>query len=149
MSTTGLEAIDATVQKTNAWLTSIMGCEPGLGRHDAYAALRAVLHALRDRLTVDAAAHLGAQMPMLVRGLFYEGWHPAGKPLRIRNIEEFLAHVEQELPGELASRSEPIARAVFRVVEQYVDAGEVDKVIAALPRALRELWSPEVEPRDT
>jgi hypothetical protein len=28
--------------------------------------------------------HLGAQLPLLVRGIYYEGWHMAGKPTRER-----------------------------------------------------------------
>jgi uncharacterized protein (DUF2267 family) len=31
-----------------------------------------VLHALRDRLTVEEASDLAAQLPMLIRGLYYE-----------------------------------------------------------------------------
>jgi uncharacterized protein (DUF2267 family) len=149
MPTTGLEAIDTTVQKMHGWLASIEGCLPGSSRHQAYAGLRAVLHALRDRLSPDEAAHFGAQLPMLIRGLFYEGWHPAGKPLRVRSVEEFLAHVEKELPPDMQRDSEDITRAVFRVIEQHVDAGETDKVVGAMPRALRELWQPSPEDRDS
>lgn len=145
---TSVEALDTTLQKTNAWLSSIEGCLPGISRHEAYAALRAVLHALRDRLSPDATAHLGAQLPMLIRGVYYEGWHPAGKPLKIRHMEEFLAHVEQELSPNLAPQSEEVTRAVFRVIEQYLDPGEIDKVIESLPMPLRELWGPPVEPHD-
>jgi uncharacterized protein (DUF2267 family) len=66
----------------------------GLDRRRAYRALAAVLHALRDRLTVDEVAQLGAQLPILVRGLYYDQWHhPAGKPDRLRHKEEFLAAV--------------------------------------------------------
>ena len=79
MSATGLEGFDKTVQTTNAWLKEIMEAT-GLDRRRAYRALAAVLHALRDRLTVDEVAQLGAQLPILVRGLYYDQWHhPAGK----------------------------------------------------------------------
>ena len=82
MSTTGLAAFDSTMQTTNAWLSDII-LRTGLrDRHAAYHALRSVLHVLRDRLSVDEAVALGAQLPMLVRGFYYEGWHPAGKPNR-------------------------------------------------------------------
>jgi len=67
-------------------------------RHDAYVALRATLHALRDRLPVEETAELAAQLPMLVRGVYYEGWDPTGKPVRERSLEGFLAGVAVELP---------------------------------------------------
>ena len=76
MSSTGLEVFDETVHKTNIWLKEIAQVL-GPDRHRAYNALRAVLHCLRDRLTVDEAAQLGDQLPMLVRGIYYEAWHPA------------------------------------------------------------------------
>src|SRR3981189_922621 len=81
MSATGLEVFDKTVQTTNAWLKEIMEAT-GLDRRRAYRALAAVLQALRDRLTVGEVAQLGAQLPILVRGLYYDQWHHlAGKPI--------------------------------------------------------------------
>ena len=65
MSATGLEVFDKTVQTTNAWLKEIMDAT-GLDRRKAYRVLAAVLHTLRDRLTVDEVAQLGAQLPILV-----------------------------------------------------------------------------------
>lgn len=73
MSMTGLEVFDATTQKTNEWLDEIMFELALEERHTAYAALRGTLHALRDRLPLEETAHLGAQLPMLVRGFYYEG----------------------------------------------------------------------------
>jgi uncharacterized protein (DUF2267 family) len=72
MRATGLEVFDTTVQATNAWLKEIMETT-GPDRRRAYHVLTAVLHALRDRLTVDEVAQLGAQLPILVRGLYYVG----------------------------------------------------------------------------
>jgi uncharacterized protein (DUF2267 family) len=68
MSATGLEVLDKSVQTTNIWLDEIM---EGIGpdRRLAWHSLRAVLHALRDRLPLDQAAHLGAQLPIVIRGL--------------------------------------------------------------------------------
>jgi uncharacterized protein (DUF2267 family) len=81
MTTTGFDAFDKTIHKTNTLLKQI---ETELGwenqRNMSYAVLRAVLHALRDRLTVQEAADLAAQFPLLVQGIFYDGWNPAIVP---------------------------------------------------------------------
>jgi len=139
MSTTGLEVFDDTVQKTNTWLKEIMETM-GPDRRCAYQILRAVLHCLRDRLTVDQAAHLGAQLPMLVRGIYYEAWRPAGKPEKIRSRDEFLAHIARYFENIRPTDPADAATAVFGVIAHHVDPGEVAKVIEALPKEIRTLW---------
>jgi len=139
MSATGLEVFDRTLQETNIWLKEIME-DIGPDRQRAYHALRAVLHALRDRLTVEEAAHLSAQLPLLVRGVFFEGWHPANKPLKERTREEFLEHVGQGLRGTQPINTETATRAVFRTIEKHVSPGEVQDVVEMLPKPLRSLW---------
>ncbi len=139
MSMTGLEVFDSTVHKTNAWLSEIMARLDSPDRHQAYHALRAVLHALRDRLTVEEAVQFGAQLPMLVRGFYYEGWSPAGKPLK-RNRQEFLTTVEQDFRPAAAPDGDKVTRAVFSVLTHHVSAGEVENIKNILPKALRELW---------
>jgi uncharacterized protein (DUF2267 family) len=97
MSATGLEVFATTVQKTNSWLNDLMQIAGFQDRHKAYLALRAALHALRDRLTVEEVAQFGAQLPMLIRGFYYEGWDPTGKPLKVRDKKQYLARIAQEL----------------------------------------------------
>jgi len=139
MSNTGLAVFDDTLQKTNIWLNEI-GEVIGPDRHRSYQALRAVLHCLRDRLTVDEAAHLSAQLPMLVRGIYYEGYRPAGKPATIRSRDEFLAHIARYLENVRPIDPADAARAVFRTLQHHCDPGEIRDVLQSLPAEIRTLW---------
>ncbi|MGD9502865.1 MAG: DUF2267 domain-containing protein, partial [Methyloceanibacter sp.] len=89
---TGLDTFDKTVQESSLWLKDVMERLNTTDRHHAYSTLRAVLHALRDRIGAESAAHLAAQLPMLLRGLFYEGWDPPGKPTKVRHERAFIEH---------------------------------------------------------
>ena len=140
MSMTGVESFDATLQKTHIWLNELMDELHWGDRYKAYAALRATLHALRDRLSVEEAAHLGAQLPMLIRGLYYEGWTPAGKPDRERHKEEFLAPIRAHFRNDPDLDPERVARAVFSVLSKRVTEGEIADVKRVLPKDLLELW---------
>jgi len=139
MAATGLDVFDRTLQATNLWLDEVMK-DLGPDRKTAYRVLGAVLHALRDRLTVDEAADLAAQLPLLVRGIFFDGWRPAGKPDKIRTLEEFLSRISSELHDLRPVNSETAARAVFRTIGLRVSAGEVAQVRAQLPGPIRRLW---------
>jgi len=144
MSATGLAVFDTTLHKTNDWLKDLMHELGWDDRHKAYLALRATLHALRDRLTVEEVAQLGAQLPMLIRGFYYEGWDPTGKPLRERHEEQFLMRISREFSDEARGNSyrslSEIARAVFTVLARRVTEGEIEDVKHILPAELRELW---------
>ena len=145
MSLDAIGPIERTVHTTNSWLKELM---EELGWHDrerAYHALRAVLHALRDRLTVAEAADLGAQLPMLIRGLYYEGWTPSGKPVKERNQEDFLAHVDAAFRGHPEICPEGVAWAVFKLLRRHVSPGEIGDVRHVLPATIRSLW-PDGEP---
>lgn len=139
--TTGLDTFDKTVQESNLWLKDVMERLNTYDRHHAYSTMRAVLHALRDRVGPENAAHLGAQLPMLLRGLFYEGWDPTGKPTKERHENAFLAHIARELPraagpGEI----EQGAVAVLDVLSKRIDRGAAVKLAAILPQDLRRFW---------
>jgi uncharacterized protein (DUF2267 family) len=141
MSVTGLDVFDTTVHRTNAWLKRLMELEGWPERREAYRALRATLHALRDRLTIEEAAQLSAQLPMLVRGIYFEGWDPTGKPVRDRHLEDFLLRMDRELEGDPPIDAEEAAVAVFQVLQERVTDGEMQDVMALMPRELAELWA--------
>ena len=108
--------------------------------HRTYRLLRATLHALRDRLPVNEAVHLGAQLPMIIRGFYYEGWQPAHKPVKERRKEEFLGHIEEAFKIDPNEDNEELVRAVFRLLANHVSAGEIDQVRHSLPKDLQTLW---------
>jgi uncharacterized protein (DUF2267 family) len=140
MSASGVIALDHTIQETNIWLKALAERLHFQDRHHAYSALRAVLHALRDRLTPEMAIHLGAQLPMLVRGPYYEGWHMAGKPTKDRGVQEFVEHVREQLPPQFSMDPLTVTRGVFEILWDKLDPGESAKVIDHLPVPLRTLW---------
>jgi uncharacterized protein (DUF2267 family) len=140
MSVDTIAPIEATVHVTNTWLRELMDELGWTDRHRAYHALRVVLHTLRDRLTVAEAVDLGAQLPMLLRGLFYEGWTPAGKPLKVRQREAFLAPIAEAFRDDPEVYPEAVAWAVFKVLQRHVSPGEISDVRHVLPASIRALW---------
>ncbi len=138
MSANGLEVFDKTLQTTNIWLDQIME-RLGPDRQVAWKALSTVLHKLRDRLPVEEAAHLGAQLPLLVRGVYYDQYQPARQPIRC-NREEFVAEVTEWLADTRPADPEEAIRAVFDVLSRNIDTGQVEKVKAILPEGIRDLW---------
>jgi uncharacterized protein (DUF2267 family) len=140
MSATGLSQFDETIHLTNTWLKELMDDLDWDDRHRAYRGLRATLHALRDRLPVAAAAHLAAQLPMLVRGFYFEGWRPAAAPSRDRSAEDLVAHVEHAFAKEPEVDCEAVVRAVFALLARHISEGEIEDVRRILPEDIRTLW---------
>jgi uncharacterized protein (DUF2267 family) len=146
MSATGLEVFDTTLQKTNLWLNDLMRALAWEDKHKAYLALRGTLHALRDQLRVDEVAQLGAQLPMLIRGLYYEGWDPDRNEKAARRLsredqqEDFLAQIERPFRRDDDVDPREVARAVFTVLANRVTQGEIEDVRHVLPHQIRDLW---------
>jgi uncharacterized protein (DUF2267 family) len=103
-------------------------------------ALRAGLHAIRDRLPASEVVDLGAQLPELLRGIYYEGWRFANDPTRIRNRGEMLARVQRELAPDSRFSALAVLHAVIELLCAHVSAGELSHVISTLPRSIAELW---------
>jgi uncharacterized protein (DUF2267 family) len=131
--------IERSVEKTHIWLKELGEELGGQDRQYAYRALRAVLHALRDRLPVDVAAKLAAQLPTLIRGIYYEDWDPSRTPLPIHDVDAFLQRVAHE--GRMAGETEAslAVRAVVTIMRRHLTAGEIHEMLAVLPDKLKVL----------
>jgi uncharacterized protein (DUF2267 family) len=133
-----LDVIESTVQKTYRWIRELDEELGGVGQQESYQVLRGFLQTLRDRLIVDEAAQLAAQLPMLVRGIYYERWDPSKAPLKM-SADEFLETFFIE--AAMNSSQDPLAalRAAARVMRRHVSPGETSDVFGSLPEEIREL----------
>lgn len=111
-------------------------------RAKTYSALRTVLHALRDELIIEEAVDLAAQLPLILRGLYYEGWSPARTPRCDRNLDLFLEWVADNYTQSDAERIDPrwLCESVFTLLNEYISAGEIDGVKSMLFGPLQDLW---------
>jgi uncharacterized protein (DUF2267 family) len=138
--TTGIDAIEKSEHETNLWLNEIGERLETPDRRKAFNALRATLHAVRDRVGPDNAVHLAAQLPLLIRGLFFENWRPSETPTRERDKAEFLAGVDAEVYRGLGIDAEQAVRTVLEVLAGHIDAAEVAKLQRLFPEDLRDLF---------
>jgi uncharacterized protein (DUF2267 family) len=144
MKLTGLDVFDSTIQRTNAWLKELMQELNWSDHRKTYLAFRAVLHSLRDHLPVNDAISFGQQLPMLIRGFYFDGWNLTGKPLPLGTRNDFLSVISKSLAvdGDSTSNPEIVARAVFRLLDRKVTDGEIEDVQHLMPAALFDLWPP-------
>ena len=132
-------AIAHGVQQIQEWLKELRDNADLADEAEALGVLRSVLHQLRDRLTPEEAIELGAQLPVIVRGIYYEGWRPSRTPQKVRTKEKFLDEVMLKmLPRRVAP--EAAVKDVFALIAHHCDPGEVGDVIAQLPSDIKELW---------
>ena len=144
MKLTGLDVFDSTIQRTNAWLKDLMQEMNCTDRRKTYLAFRCVLHAVRDHLPVKDAIYVGEQLPMLIRGFYFERWDPARKPLPLPSRKDFLSVLSAYMArdGESSSDAEAMTRAVFRLLDRKATDGEIEDLQHVMPSALVELWPP-------
>ena len=133
-------ALDKSSQKTNIWVRDALIQLDWTDAHRAYTAIRAVLHALRDRLPLAEIVQLGAQLPTFLRGVYYEGWTPAHTPVKNRKKEAFLAQIRGAFQPRADIDPEHVARAIIRLLQHHVSSGEMEQIKNSLPHDIRQYW---------
>ena len=98
------------------------------------------LRPLRDRLPPELSAHLSAELPLLVRGAYFDRWRPGRENLKMRSLAEFLERISDGLMDTKPIGSVDAARTVFAVLDRHIDHGQIDKIRHSLPEEIRVLW---------
>ncbi|MFP4473659.1 MAG: DUF2267 domain-containing protein [Candidatus Omnitrophota bacterium] len=143
MTMTSLHVFDETIQKSEAWLK---GLEQDLHTEDpqhAYSALRSVLHALRDRLSPEEAVDLAAQLPLLIKGVFFDGWNPAKQPVKLSDPAEFTEYMQNSLNDNVDAQM--AVKSVFKLLNENITCGEIRHVKSNLPDSIQALWDQAVQ----
>ncbi len=136
---TTISDLNAAVLVAEDWINDLMRRLGWQDRERVYLALLATLHALRDCLARDEAVYIGAQLPTLLRGLYYEGWHPSARPA-MRSRGAFLERIHDGVHRDPGVDTEQVARGVFALLAARLPAAEIEDAKAATPSVLHNLW---------
>lgn len=140
MSARGLEIIDSTVQKTYEWINELRDRLGWSSDRDALRLLRVTLHQVRDRISIAETAQLSAQLPIVIRGFFYEGWQPHLVPLPDRSATDLIAAIEHHVGDVVEYRGQEDIVTVFKLLNARISEGQIHDIIANLPKEIRALW---------
>jgi len=131
--------------ETQSWLSEIAQLLHVPGHSDwAFSAMKAVLHTLRDRTTVEEVFHLSAQLPVLIRGIYLEGYKPSGKPEKM-NAEEFVREIKNRMGPSTEVQAPDAIRAVFTVLYEKISPGEMEDIKGSMPKDIQRLWHKMVQ----
>lgn len=143
MTDTGIRNLDTAFQTFNIWLNELQEELHFDTRQQAYKALKVTLHAIRDFITVNQSANFSAQLPMIARGLYYEGFVPARLPTKERHRDEFLAQIRDnfdQTPGPQIVDPVRIAQGVFALLNRHISPGGIEHIRGELPNEISSLW---------
>lgn len=139
MTATTIHSFAHAAEQAQRWVNELCA-DLGWNERRAHRLLRTVLHAVRDWLQPDEAADLAAQLPVLVRGIYFEGWRPSAPLPADRSRADFIARVDAAFADDPIYDTAAAIAAVFRLLDRHVSSGEIDQVRAAMRKSLRKLW---------
>jgi uncharacterized protein (DUF2267 family) len=135
-----ISEFDDALRASEAWVADL---KLRLGWQHAdrvYLALVATLHALRDHLPTGEAVRLGAALPALLRGFYFEGWHPRSRPVQRLDREAFLARIHEGVHRDPGVDPEAAARAVFALLAERMTGADIEEIKDGGPAQLHGLW---------
>jgi len=140
MTAQGLEVIDHSMHLTYEWINELAARLDWSSKRNALRLLRVTLHHVRDHLLVNELAQLSAQLPLLIRGFFFEGWVPKKTPIKERNVDDFVAFIAGEMAQAEEYRGRDDIKCVFDLLNNRPSRGEVEDLRATMPSDIRDLW---------
>ncbi|MFW6351084.1 MAG: DUF2267 domain-containing protein [Bacteroidota bacterium] len=124
-------------------LSKNLGHPDEIGRSGSI--LRAVLHTIRERITMAESLNLIAQFPMFLKALYVDGWKFREQPVKF-DKREFLDEVKkhQDQYGETEfnweKSTEEIVTIVLSELRLYISEGEYEDIMDQLPDDLKEMF---------
>ena len=134
-------ALDHAIDSAHTWINDVAREFDTEDHEFAYRVLRAWLHTLRDRLTVEASAHFAAQLPDLIRGIFYQAWNPNAVPDKY-DAEAYTVKFSREANIALDDVGKAAA-ATTAAALHHLPAAQIDKALGQLPTEIRKILQPQ------
>lgn len=135
-----IHVFERTTHEAHEWVNDLSGRTGWTNEREVLRLLRAVLSKVRDHLPTTEMAQFSAQLPIILRGMFFEGWQPKLIPVRERHAAEFITAIEERVGNIADYRGQSDIKAVFNLINARISRGEVQDVRACLPQELRDLW---------
>lgn len=139
MAGTSIAAFTQAAQQAQQWVNELAD-DLDWPERRAYHLLRCVLHAIRDWLPQEEMTDLAAQLPALIRGVYFEGWKPLDTPVGNRKKEDFIERIQSAFADDRLNDPDAAVTAVFRLLGKHVSRGEIVQVRNAMKKPLQELW---------
>jgi uncharacterized protein (DUF2267 family) len=111
----------------------------------AYRIMTSVLHTVRETISPEESLHLISQLPMMIKGVYVNGWHLKPKN-RLRSSREFFECLRQQNPRTATedfgddTQAKLKTQSVLKVVKNHVATGEIQDILDQLPMELAEMW---------
>jgi uncharacterized protein (DUF2267 family) len=139
MGGTSIANFTQAAQQAQQWVNELSE-DLNWNERRAYHLLCTVLHALRDWLSPEEMTDLSAQLPVLIRGIYFEGWKPLETPVWERKKKDFITRVQNAFSDDLLNDPDAAVAAVFRLLDRHISHGEIVQVRNSMKKSLRELW---------
>lgn len=140
MTAQGLEVIDHSVHLTHEWINELAERLSWTSKRSALRLRRVTLHRIRDHLLADEMAQLSAQLPIMIRGFFFEDWIPKRTPIKERKAADFVAFISEQMGDAMEFRGSADIQCVFKLLNARISRGEIEDIRACLPMELRDFW---------
>lgn len=135
-----IHVFERTMHEAHEWVNDLSGRTGWTSERDVLRLLRTVLTKIRDHLLVNEMAQFSAQLPLILRGMFYEGWQPKLTPVHERHADAFMASIDEMVKDVIDYRGEADVKAVFALLNARISRGEIADIRACLPTELRNMW---------